>query len=129
MSRFAAGARTRGVHMPRSARPVRHDGFGYRWSVGLLAAVALLISGAAVISASSAGAATTRNLVRDPSFRYGANAWTVTRGTHVWATSYGHAGHRSLGVRNLYSYPRNSALNDRRNTVARTTAGRTYAAS
>ena len=95
------------------------------------AIVAGLLLGSAVVGASVAteAGATSTNLVRDPGFRHARSAWTVSRHTHVWTTSYGHAGHRSLGVRNLSARPRTIRLNDRRNTVARTVAGTTYTAT
>ena len=97
--------------MPRSAQSGNRATSNNRWIVGLLAVLALLVSGVGIATASMAQAATTQNLVRDPSFRYGTSAWTVTKGTKVWVTSYGHAGHRSIGIRNLASYPRTITLN------------------
>jgi hypothetical protein len=120
------------VGQKRSIRRARRTPTGrQRRTIAGSTSALLLLSGAAVVIGAFAppAGATTTNLVRDPSFRHVRTAWTVSRHTHVWTTSYGHAGHRSLGVRNLSSYARTIRLNDRRDTVGRTVAGTSYTAT
>ncbi len=115
------------IRHARATSPRRH----HRTAATSSTLVAGLLFGSAVVGASFAtdAGATSTNLVRDPGFRHALSAWTMSRQTHVWTTSYGHAGHRSLGVRNLSAKPRTIRLNDRRNTVAKTVAGTTYTAT
>jgi beta-glucanase (GH16 family) len=68
------------------------------------------------------------NLVVDPDFANGSNAWTTTRGASL-QTVPGYNGDRAIAVTNATSGPLTVSLNDRINTVASTVKGTTYRAS
>jgi beta-glucanase (GH16 family) len=90
----------------------------------------LTVLGSAAVTTASAEAATrSHNLVKDPNFRHGTRAWTVTKGARVRVSAKGHNGHRAIAIRNVTSHRKTINVNDRANTVARTVAGKTYTAS
>lgn len=80
------------------------------------------------LSSKNASAATPVNLVADPEFKQGAQAWTTAAGGSLGVVA-GYDGHSAVSLTNTTSGPLTLALNDKVNTVAKTTAGAVYQAS
>ena len=113
----------------------RHHGDrskGIRGSWVGAALVALVGAGAVtaldVSATSTTAAASTVNLVADPTFSKGTSTW-FTRSGGSLAVVAGHNGHLAIRMRNETAAPLTLALNDRVNTVRATQAGATYQAS
>ncbi|HEV2888721.1 MAG TPA: hypothetical protein VGX49_17555, partial [Jatrophihabitans sp.] len=95
------------------------------------ALVALIGAGAVTaIQVSSTGAvaaASTVNLVADPTLT-STSSWFTRTGGSLAIVAAGHNGHRAIRLRNETAAPLTLALNDRVNTVHATVAGATYQA-
>jgi len=109
---------------PQLRRPARA-----RRTLGTAVVALLTVAGAAVVDTPVAGAATgpSRNLVADASLKHGTHAWTVTKGARMSVRRI--HGRRMIVIRNVTNHRLTVDLNDRRNTVGRTVAGKTYVAS
>lgn len=136
-------ARTAAVHnpahradriAPRHAYPSKARAAGQRlgWAVAGLACVAAMVA-SAVVTTSTVSA--TENDISNGTFEAGTSGWVVTPKADGTApvplarVSGGHSGSYAARVSNTAAAAATTVLNDSPNSVASTTAGRTYEAT